>query len=246
MGNQLFQYFIAQAEAASRRSIKLFLIPYALTRYSTVRSLEIMNLIDTASSAPRVLVQPADLLARLRLPKIAKKLTGKEWIMCLPGYGTLLDGYFQEFRFFQSYDAAQLSMVLSDWRKMLAAQGLLRFSELPQITHVRLGDFFKSRPEAWQFAHERIATLDGSTDLITDQEDIVAEVLTQISLPFEVQLRRTIGFSPWKIFQLLTRYKRIVTNGSSLAFWAAVLARADFSTSNLEHMKIWKYLVSVQ
>ena len=246
LGNQLFQYFVAQAEAVGRQSLELRVIPDVLVRYRTARNLEIMNLIDTSAAEPRVLLLPVDLLALVRLPKIAKKLTGKESMMRMPGYGTLLDGYFQELRFFQRYDAVQLGIVLSDWRKMLAAQGLLQPSELPQITHVRLGDYFKSRSDARQFAYERIAGLRGATDLVTDQEDLVAEVLTEISLPFEVRLRPTATLSAWEFFQLLSTYKQVVTNGSSLAFWSAVLSGADFSTSNLEHMKIWKYLRSIQ
>jgi hypothetical protein len=37
-------------------------------------------------------------------------------------------------------------------------------------------------------------------------------------------------------------YRRVDTNGSSLAFWAATLANADFTSTNPEHVKIWRLL----
>jgi len=39
-------------------------------------------------------------------------------------------------------------------------------------------------------------------------------------------------------------FRRIDTNGSSLAFWAAVLAQSQFRSSNAEHVNVWQYIMA--
>jgi hypothetical protein len=46
-----------------------------------------------------------------------------------------------------------------------------------------------------------------------------------------------------EVFALFSTYECIETNGSSLAFWAAVLTQSQFRSSNEEHVNVWKYLM---
>jgi hypothetical protein len=44
----------------------------------------------------------------------------------------------------------------------------------------------------------------------------------------------------WDLMRLFSRYGLIETNGSSLAFWAAILSGAQFKSSNRDHMALWR------
>jgi hypothetical protein len=242
LGNQLFQFFIATALAIDSKASVLKVIPGLLGQYDTSRGLEIQNLINEANTPPQFFLSKLDLLTRCRFPKIAKRIFAWESVFRIPGYGVLLDGYFQELRFFKQYNFDQLASILKCWRSTLAKQGLLLPPQRSKVMHIRLGDFFKSPTAARQFVRDRLIQSSGATDLVTDQEDLVAEVLAKLQLSVDVKLRVTAGTSAWNLFAILSSYKNIETNGSSLALWAAVLSPAEFQSSNLGHMEIWRFL----
>jgi hypothetical protein len=77
---------------------------------------------------------------------------------------------------------------------------------------------------------------------MTDQEDLVQLALAHRPGRAAVRIVSTQGMSAWQVFHLFSMYRRVDTNGSSLAFWAATLANADFTSTNPEHVKIWRLL----
>lgn len=244
LGNQLFQYFIASMEAASVSASELRVITDFIAQYEGSRALEIENLINAVGFFPRVILMSSDILLRARLPKIVNRLVGRELIMRIPIYGTVLDGYFQELRFFRAYPTELLNSSLTTWRNILSEQGHLQPKQRRSVMHIRLTDFFKSSLDAKGFVKQKLAQLSEATDLVTDQEEIVMDALATFSFPFDVRLQRTSTFTAWEVFALFSTYECIETNGSSLAFWAAVLAQTQFRSSNAKHVSIWQYITA--
>ena len=245
LGNQLFQLIRGIAETRRLGSSELRLYPDLLSRYARQQVIEVSNLLELHRPI-RVLLCPIDRLASLRLPKIAARLSRKERAIRIPGYGTLLDGYFQTLEQYQDLDCGQLRSTLDRWRQFLVAEGILGSQNLPAVTHIRLGDFFRDKSTAWQFARYQLRRIARETALVTDDEETVGDLLRRWQLPFSVSLRSTRGLSAWKLLSILSQYKMIQTNGSTLAFWAAVLSRAHFESSNLEHVALWRLFTEQQ
>jgi hypothetical protein len=241
LGNQLFQYFIGRLEAKRRCIDTVLLVAGLLTTYETSRVLELNPLVQ-AEPPPRAQSTAVDMLSRARLPKIAWRLAGREFVLTVPCYGVIIDGYFQWQGSYRAYSPANIAEVVGAWRRALAGPLQLMSPRRRHVTHVRLGDFFDSQETARQFTRARLKTLQGPTDLVTDQEDLVNEQLFSLQLPFDVRVVPTAEMSAWDLLALFCRYEHIATNGSSLAFWAAVLADAQLESSNPDHMDIWRLI----
>jgi len=242
LGNQLFQYFAAELECHGAESCQLHLYDNLLAQYASARTLELNPLLGRREASTPVIVGPSDALARLRLPKLWWKLSRRESVWRIPGYGVLVDGYFQDPRDLTRYPAAARADTLHRWRSALVAEQLLPPRMRQRVTHIRLGDFFHSTTEARKAAAIRLSRLQQATDLITDQERLVEEVLQDLQLPVATHLVPTASMSAWDLFRHFSSYEHIDTNGSSLAFWAATLANAKFNSTNPHHVEACRIL----
>lgn len=238
LGNQLFQYFIGHLEAKYFATPSLLLNTHALGNYSAAREFELAPLVALPSDTPQVTVHANDLMARLRIPKFLHRLTKWEMVLGCPLYGRLVDGYFQHRRDFQRYPPAMLHTLRSDWRRALLMKDLLCAPDRLRITHIRLGDFFQSSEEARHFARGHLLNLSGTSDLVTDQEDLVQLVLEELHISNRLRIVSSKSMDAWSLLRLFSQYGHIETNGSSLAFWAATLAGSRFTSSNPEHQAI--------
>lgn len=241
LGNQLFQYFVGRLEAKRRSATRLALVPDLLAQYGAARELELAPLIDGEPEG-LVCIVPANRLDRLRVPKVIWRLTRREIILRLPGRGATIDGYFQWVSSYGIYPSQAFREVIGSWRSVLSTTHILLQPQHERVTHIRLGDFFRSEAQARAFARQRLKALTSPTDLVTDGEKILGDELARLALPFDVKIVPTAELSAWELLSLLSGYKRIDTNGSSLAFWAAVLSRAELVTSNSDHEAIWRLL----
>lgn len=238
LGNQLFQYFIGILEARHFGAHSLRLNTHALGHYNAARNFELVPLIHFQSEIPRIVVHANDVVARLRIPKILHRLTKQEIVFDSPLYGRLIDGYFQHSRYFQRYPLTMVRNLCSDWRTTLLTKDLLATPTRSRITHIRLGDFFRSSEEARHFAREHLVSLRGTSDLVTDQEDLVQSAIEELRISHRFRLVGSQNLDPWSLLRLFSQYGHIETNGSSLAFWAATLAGVRFTSSNSEHQTI--------
>lgn len=241
LGNQLFQYFFASIKAGQQAQADIRLITDFLGHYSSPRSVELHPLIEPGLSEG-VRLSTAGLLLRARLPKVLMRITGREMALPIPGYGTIVDGYFQELAHYRDCPPSVMSKVLAQWRSPLKERLALDIPGAGQITHIRLGDFFNNPEMAHTFAVRQLSAISGPTDLVTDQEEVLAEELAKLDLVHHVRLLPSANMSAWDLMALMCRYKSISTNGSTLAFWAAVFRRAQFHSTNQEHVAIWQLL----
>ena len=241
LGNQLFQYFFASIEAGKQAPADICLITDFLGRYSSPRSVELHPLIEPRLSEG-VRLSAAGLLLRARLPKVLKRITGREMALPIPGYGTIVDGYFQELAHYRDCPPSVMAAVLAQWRSPLKGRLALDIPAVGRITHIRLGDFFNNPETARAFAARQLSAISGPTDLVTDQDDVLADELAKLDLSHHVRLLPSADMSAWDLMALMCRYESISTNGSTLAFWAAVIRGAQLHSTNQEHVAIWRLL----
>jgi len=245
LGNQLFQYFFASTKTSQSRSNAMRLVTDFLGRYSSPRNIELLPLIESRLS-DRLSLSNADALLRMRIPKLLKRITGREFVVSIPGYGLIVDGYFQELRNYKNCPGDVLAAELALWRSTLTQRLSLSLPGKGQITHIRLGDFFNDREAARSFAARQLSAISGPTDLVTDQEDVLADELAKLDLAHPVRLLPSADMSAWDLMALMCRYETISTNGSTLAFWAAVIRGAQLKSTNQEHVAIWRLLLQAE
>lgn len=241
LGNQLFQYFFARIRISRSHSNTIRLVTDLLVRYNSPRNIELLPLIESCPS-DGLSLSNADTLLRMRIPKIVKRIIGWELVVPIPGYGLIVDGYFQELKYFNNCPVGVLSSELNLWRRTLTELLTLNTPAKGRITHIRLGDFFCDREVARSFAAQQLSAISGPTDLVTDQEDVIADELAKMDLTHPVRLLPSADLSAWELMALMCRYESISTNGSTLAFWAAVIRGARFHSTNREHVAIWRLL----
>ena len=241
LGNQLFQYFIGRLHSRCASTSQLEIVIDFLGKYSSPRDLELLPLVDSELGAGAQL-RTSDLILKARLPKVIKRLTGREILLPIYGYGTLVDGYFQRIRHYKNYPPSLVGAEIALWRSTLVDYLSLNTEIKGFITHIRLGDFFNDREAARAFAVQQLSAINAPTDLITDQEDVLSEELAKLKIPHPVRLLPTAHMTAWELMALLCRYESISTNGSTLAFWAAVIRGAQFQSTNKEHVARWHQL----
>lgn len=241
LGNQLFQYFKARLMTVDTVQPRIMLYGDLLGRYSTARGFELETLLR-AEALPFVGISPIDSLSRLRIPKLMHRLTRHECVPSIPAFGTIVDGYFQVDRSFEAHSGHAMRGVLFAWRDALNRSGLLQRPTRKRLLHIRLGDFFESPARARAYAAARIAEVEGDCDLVTDQENLVDEVVKSQGQQGLVRLIPSAGWDAWRLLSWMTGYRCLATNGSTLAYWAAALGGAKLHSTNLEHGRIFARL----
>lgn len=238
LGNQLFQYFIGRLQSRCADNTKVRIVSDFLGRYGSPRDFELLPLVASELGAG-VQLKISDFILKARLPKVIRRMTGKEMLLPIYGYGTLVDGYFQEISHYQCYLTSSVGAELNLWRNILMDYLTLDADVSGLVTHIRLGDFFNDREAARSFAVKQLSAINASTDLITDQEDVLTEELAKMKIPHSVRLLPTAHMTAWDLMKLMCRYESISTNGSTLAFWSAVIRGVNFESTNNHHESLF-------
>jgi hypothetical protein len=239
LGNQLYQLFFA--ELLSRKTgKKLYIHQWALSRYSAARDFEIGFLLPTLRNFADAHSKKFYYISRLRLPKILYRLLGRERPLFL-GPVTILDQYFQSVMSYNRFEPALLKELLREWSTV----ALLDYSNYSGqvVDHIRLGDFFGERTAAIDYAKARLGN-EPAEAIMTDQEDIVAEMLYKQGENASAKIIPTTGFTAIKTLQTMAGFKKIRTNGSTLALWAAILGQRTFESSETMHQDFYNMTAS--
>lgn len=238
LGNQLFQFFYATNLAMRLPGTPVHLHRELLQRYETVRNFELDCLVR---DNPMVSIQPIGRFCRLRLPKLAYRLTKQEREWYVYGAGLIVDGYFQTRQHYERFNRQQLLAVVDAWRSRLGLETLSKL-EGRQLVHIRLGDFFQSDYEAIQYVTQRFQQLDPDIDVMSNQEELVCRAIEALGRSGRTQIITTRELNSLALLQRMAAYKKIQTNGSTLAFWAACLSAAALQTTDPSHQMTFRYL----
>jgi hypothetical protein len=230
LGNQIFQILFARlcAQCLDEDYAELHDASY---EHKFARSQELLP-------APTMANKWQQLVSELRIPKVLLRLRLRKAEVIAVFGDTFLDGYFQRVSDFDCFSDVQVADQIEQLRtelKIKQHDG----SNQSVIYHLRLGDFFRNKKDAVAHALSCISDVQPGSTIITNQEDIFMETaVRQHLLEKMCVLHSTQKYTSEEVLRLMSSYGRIVTNNSTLAFWASVLgnSRTEFTDSRLSSL----------
>lgn len=232
LGNQIFQILHAQCTVSKSDECNEMVVIHDANYYHKFEISSCFKKYEGGSKWNKF-------VSRLRIPKVLERLGLKKNGMIRVFGDTYLDGYFQDKQFFDKYDPRDFKKNIEELRTDLNIHGNL--AQKPAVLHLRLGDFFRTKLEELQYAEKRIREMDGEIDVITNNQPVIEEIcLLDKSLGSKIRLVNTKDYDAELVLKTFGQYKLINTNGSTLAFWAAVLCESDLRTEDTEQREIWR------
>lgn len=216
LGNQIFQIFYALCES---EAFELSLIKVVHDdRYS--HRFQLAKPFTDCFSLPSLTQR---IISAARCPKISER-TGLSSRGTMTICGTrYFDGYFQASSFYESHSREVIMSSIARLKVLLLGEESIECNG-NTLHHVRLGDFFNTESEEYNAALRRIKSVEPGSDIMTNRERIVHEIMKKEGCDAALSLVKTEGLSGLQVLKLMTSYSTIKTNDSTLAFWAAVLA----------------------
>ncbi len=243
LGNQLFQIFksIMCSSEPDKYSINLY--SNLLKNYSTAREIEVLNFIGVGEKIDFKLKNAADILLDLRIPKVLQQIFRKEIVIKIPWYGVVVDGYFQACRYYDEPDE-KLVLAISSIRNVMIDEELpVRKSKF--LNHIRLGDFFSDDAACSKYIKNRLELVSSAADIVTNDETLLYSTMDCLGVTSKYNVIETADYSAYEVFKAMLGYELIITNGSTLAFWAAILSGAELRTSDANHQALFDKLSSI-
>ena len=238
LGNQLFQLYKAILFSDSYENYQIIIHSELLEKYKTKRNFELKILLNETQKN-QILIEPIGILSRFRIPKIIYKLLDKQIIFNFFNKFTIIDGYFQNINDYKCYNQYQLQKIIKSWRHLLIINGYLKnFQTQDELIHLRLGDFYKNEIDA------QLSYAKSGTHIITNNEIIVNKAISYLNKKNDLFLIHSNNLESWEVLCLMTGYRNIISNGSSLSFWAATLVGSNFFSTDNNHQMIHSHIYS--
>ena len=124
-------------------------------------------------------------------------------------------------------------------------KGLIKIYKDKTLLHLRVSDFFNNELEREEYIYSQLKKFKNNNeaiDIITDKESLIKKI---IKIKFKRQkfnIISTNNFSAKKLFSFMSQYREIITNGSSIAFWAAVISSNNKSFISRKYNLNYNYL----
>lgn len=164
-----------------------------------------------------------------RIPKILERAHMSSRGVVTIGNVAFVDGYFQATHFYERFSSAAISSNIHRLRSELQVSAkTIHGSELH---HIRLGDFFTDEQSQRDYLSDRLGELPDKSFIITNREDLVKEAIVSPSFRArDLSIVSSATASPDQTLRLMSEYETIVSNDSTLAFWAACLGERRLMT----------------
>jgi len=246
LGNQLFQYVfsISLARAVEAKNVEVY--TSRLSWHSTARDFELSPFwCSEIADVKLTLISSSSNLINLRIPKVLYRLglTNHEFTRVAPTVW-ISDGYFQKTVNYQAVFLDHVLEIIAELRNLSFYVGSARRElvsvEKRRVVHIRCTDFYFSEQEAITAVKARLLSEDDDCIIVTDDDVLVLKCLETLS--GKHRLLRTKGWSAFEMFQLFRNAKSISTNGSTLAFWGALLGAEKFQSTNSSHQELFKFM----
>lgn len=248
LGNQLFQYAFGVSLSRSMEVDKVEMFTSHLSRYATARDYELDPFSSLWEASGKVsLNDRRDLIIDLRLPKVLKRLGlwNREYLRLSAGT-YVVDGYFQSVGSFDKVLFRDLLDVISELKKVSVDFGRNELKGFEasgrRLVHIRCTDFYSSVEEAAEAVQARLVTESDDCIIVSDDDDLVERCLENIKV--EHGILRTKGWSALEMLSLFRAAKSVSTNGSSLAFWGALLGGQRLETTSLSHQALFQFMLN--
>ena len=163
-----------------------------------------------------------------RIPKLRKRISGADGPICISNT-IFLDGYFQDVDLFRGFAPSMLQSQLLIIRDELK---IVEGANNRYLIHLRLGDFFGCESEQLGHALDRLNKIEAGAHIISNREDILrCEPFAERIASAGAVLLRTDGLTAEDVLRLMSTYRIIDANNSTLAFWASVFAGSEITLS---------------
>jgi hypothetical protein len=234
LGSQIFQVFYALVRHGENLSLSHD------GRYP--HSFQLASYFESYFIGPITILEM--LICRLRIVKLIEKVSSRSPDIKL-GDTFILDGYFQKIGLYQPFTSDQLSFGLNRLKDILQVNVQ---PEKNMLCHIRLVDFYYTDIERIQAARKRLSVLDDETGFISSDDTLISndEECQCIIRDKSLIHVDTMGFSAEQIFRLMSEYKTVESNNSTLAFCAAVLSDSELIVDDINLKKLFLLLKNPQ
>ncbi len=162
-------------------------------------------------------------ISRVRLPKLLERASLSSRGTVTIGGTIFADAYFQGTHFYQAFSLDAITREINRIRAELNIRPDVFDGD--EVHHIRLGDFFNDEQSQRIYLAERFKELPAGAFIITNREDLVGEAIRSPSLAGKnLSIVPSRSASADETLRLMSGYRTIVSNDSTLAFWAACLA----------------------
>lgn len=230
LGNQIFQVFFGMVCHQGK------IILYHDDRYAN--SFQLANCFQSYFTESVTFSE--SLICSSRIVKLIEKFSSAVPEVRL-GNRVFLDGYFQKFDFYSQVSDKRFSAGLRQLREILGIKGE---PDRNMLCHIRLADFFKTDVERSEAANQRLFSLDNNTHFISSDDQLIMndKACQKIINAKNLVHVETAGFSAEDIIRLMSSYRVIESNNSTLAFWAAVLNNSELIVDDVNLQKVFLLL----
>lgn len=230
LGNQLFQLFYAVCVSKEYEISKVIINTSRLGSYDPPRVFELGNLeLEQIFSA--AIVESASFISYCRIPKVLRKLRGKE-IPVRFGRRVIIDGYFQNSVSYKTFHPSVIQECLNSIKISFPSCQEDEMVMENTLHHIRLGDgaFLFNPQEECKFLEQYIKSFSPKY-IMSDKEDTVNKIGAKFA-KVPITIVNSYGLSAVELLNKMGSFKRIKTNGSTLALWASILYGRDLETSD--------------
>lgn len=242
LGNQLFQLLFVRLLAKQYGATAVY--HYHEHKYDRVAFWEYPNAKDLTKAG---LLHR--LLLKLRIPQLAFRLKLRQHEYLRFGNVLLVDGYFQRLPDYTIFDPA---LIQKELEKIRLEMAIGTSPKKGNLLHVRLGDYFKGRTaELEQLQQILDSPLGRHADLITNRDKLILELLSSnpdFFTPYNINYITTKDQNAVSLVQFASSYQKIISNGSTLTFWSAILGSAQlvFDVDSITNSQLQQNCVKLQ
>ena len=248
LGNQIFQIYYTQL-LSQKYGSNIFINDAHLNSYKRKFKNEVKFLYGNKNcklSFSRLSFLKF-ILCKFRILYFISKLNRNDFIMRIPFIGILIDSYCQSESIFKSFNNIEHKKALNyliQKSQIIKNKYYFEYKD-KTLLHLRVSDFFNNELEREEYIYSQLKKFKNNNeaiDIITDKESLIKKI---IKIKFKRQkfnIISTNNFSAKKLFSFMSQYREIITNGSSIAFWAAVISSNNKSFISRKYNLNYNYL----
>jgi len=234
LGNQLFQVFYARCLQKKYGIEKLYLIHDDNYEHG----FQLSESLKIYQNAPAIL---NCIISKARIPKILERLK-LNFSNCFRWKNTMyLDGYFQALKFYNEFEQTVIQDALRELASVFGIEQ--KAGRLGNLYHIRLRDFFRTPEEETKAALSIVSKIGTEGVIVTNNEPLVRDILREkYGQKHRLNIANTEQMIDVELLSYFSQFSHIMSNGSTFAFWSAVLSSASLEIDNKKLEELYQFL----
>jgi len=231
LGNQLFQLFYGNL--ISQRNKHAAIIIVHDSSYSHKFSLA-PELTEYETFGKYNAIR---LLVLSRIFKILEKVKINSGVLTIHNT-KFMDGYFQNPELYQDFDEKEIEFALNVLRKKFSIKNE---KNIETLEHIRMADFFKNEAQRIEYLKERLKRVSNGSHILSTDDDLLNNIeIQKILKEKQCVTIDSLNKTASEIIEIMAKARSIISNDSTLAFWAAVLSNSDYVCQRKDLKKLYK------